>query len=80
MRKTISSRFDGPESGDAGLLRVCRRRGTSGKGTHMKVSGVVSKVQADQATVKTPWGQMVISSSAGPQNLKVGEEVEMQVN
>lgn len=46
----------------------------------MKVSGVVSKVQAGQVTVKTPWGQMVISSSTAPPNLKVGEEVEMQVN
>ena len=50
------------------------------KATHMKVSGVVSKVQSDQVTVKTPWGQMVISSSTAPPNLTVGEEVDMQVN
>ncbi|WP_447598294.1 hypothetical protein [Nitrospira sp. Nam80] len=49
-------------------------------GTHMKVTGVVSKVQADLITVKTPWGQMRISSSTAPKNLEVGEEVEMQVN
>jgi hypothetical protein len=48
--------------------------------THMKVSGVVAKVQSGQVTVKTSWGQMTISSTAGPENLKVGEEVEMQVN
>lgn len=48
--------------------------------TQMKVNGVVSKVQSDQVTVKTSWGQMVISSSTAPKNLKVGEEVEMQVN
>lgn len=38
--------------------------GKHGKETHMKLSGVVSKVQSG------PWGQMVISSSAGPENLK----------
>jgi hypothetical protein len=54
--------------------------GTHGRGTHMKVSGVVSKVQSDLITVKTPWGQMRITSSTAPKNLEVGEEVEMQVN
>ncbi|MDE3039800.1 MAG: hypothetical protein KGJ82_04400 [Nitrospirota bacterium] len=48
--------------------------------THMKVSGVVSKVESGLTTVKTPWGHMVISSATAPKNLKVGEEVEMQVN
>jgi uncharacterized protein YuzE len=52
----------------------------SHQGTHMKVTGVVSKVQPDLITVKTPWGQMRISSSTAPKNLEVGEEVEMQVN
>lgn len=51
-----------------------------GPETRMKVSGVVSKVQDDRITVKTSWGQMSISASSGPSNLKVGEEVEMQVN
>lgn len=46
----------------------------------MKVSGIVSKVQSDHVTVKTAWGQMVISSATAPKNLKVGEEVEMQVS
>ena len=54
--------------------------GMHGKGTHMKVSGVVSKVQTDLITVKAPWGQLRISSSTAPKNLEVGEEVEMQVN
>ncbi len=53
--------------------------GTHGK-THMKVSGVVSKLQSNLITVKTPWGSMVISSATAPKNLEVGEEVEMQVN
>ncbi|MDE3050937.1 MAG: hypothetical protein KGJ48_13685 [Nitrospirota bacterium] len=48
--------------------------------THMKVSGVVSKVESGLTTVKTPWGHMVISSTTAPKNLKVGEEVEMLVN
>jgi len=48
--------------------------------SHMKVSGVVSKVQVDQVTVKTSWGQIVISSATAPSNLKVGEEVDMQVS
>ena len=50
------------------------------KATHMKVSGVVSKVQPGHTTVKTPWGSMTFSTSTGPNNLEVGEEVEMQVN
>ena len=48
--------------------------------THMKVSGVVSKVESGLTTVKTSWGHMVISSTTAPKNLKVGEEVEMLVN
>ncbi len=51
-----------------------------GAGTHMKVSGVVSKVQASHIVIKTPWGQMTIASAASPKNLEVGEEVEMWVN
>ena len=54
--------------------------GTHGRGTHMKVTGVVSKVQPDLITVKTSWGQVRISSSTAPKNLEVGEEVEMQMN
>ena len=52
----------------------------SRKATHMKVSGVVSKVQSGLTTVKTPWGTMMIASSVTPQGLEVGEEVEMEVN
>lgn len=48
--------------------------------THMKVTGVVSQVRSGETTVKTSWGSMIISSATGPQNLKVGEEVVMQVN
>lgn len=48
--------------------------------TRMKVDGTVSKVQSDQVMVKTSWGHMVISSATAPKNLKVGEQVEMQVN
>ncbi len=51
-----------------------------GTGTHMKVSGVVSKVQSGLATVKTSWGSMTIASTFTPKHLEVGEEVEMQVN
>ncbi|MEB2338105.1 MAG: hypothetical protein OZ918_05715 [Nitrospirales bacterium] len=49
-------------------------------GTHMKVSGVVSQVQGDLITVKTPWGKVRFSSGTAPKSLAVGEEVEMQVN
>ncbi len=48
--------------------------------THMKVNGVVSKVQSGLTTVKTAWGSMTIASTVTPKNLEVGEEVEMQVN
>jgi hypothetical protein len=54
--------------------------GKHAAGTHLKVSGVVTKVQPSHVTIKAPWGQITIASAAGPQNLKVGEEVEMQVN
>ena len=37
--------------------------------THMKVSGVVSKVQSGVTTVKTSWGSMTIASAAGSQKL-----------
>lgn len=53
---------------------------TQRTGTRMKVSGVVSKVQSGRTTIKTSWGSMTIASAAGPKNLEVGEEVEMQVN
>lgn len=48
--------------------------------THMKVNGVVSKVQSGLTTVKTSWGSMTIASTLTPKNLEVGEDVEMQVN
>ena len=51
-----------------------------GRGTHMKVSGVVSKVHKGQIMVKTSWGQLRISSGSAPKNLEVGEDVVMQVN
>jgi hypothetical protein len=49
-------------------------------GTHMKVSGVVSKVEPKYITVKTTWGSLRITSDASPKNLEVGEEVEMTMN
>lgn len=48
--------------------------------THIKVSGVVSKVESGLTTIKTPWGSMTIASSFTPKILEVGEEVEMQMN
>ena len=33
------------------------------KATHMKVSGVLSKVESDLTTVKTPWGTMRIATN-----------------
>lgn len=51
-----------------------------GPGTHMKVSGVVTKVESGLTTVKTPWGTMRIASAITPKGLQVGEEVDMQVN
>lgn len=49
-------------------------------GTHMKVSGEVTKVQSGVAFVKTPWGSMTFSATSGLEGLKPGEEVEMWVN
>ncbi len=48
--------------------------------THMKVKGVVSKVDSKYITVKTTWGSLIITSGASSQKLEVGEEVEMTVN
>lgn len=53
--------------------------GDHGAAAHMKVSGVVSKVQSGLVHVKTQWGSMTFSLP-GSDKLKVGEEVEMQVN
>ncbi|MCW5797138.1 MAG: conserved exported protein of unknown function [Nitrospira sp.] len=55
-------------------------RPTQRPGTHMNVTGVVSHVQPDLLTVKTSWGRVRIASATAPNNLEVGEEVEMQVN
>ncbi len=51
-------------------------------GTHMKVSGVVSKIQSGVVFVKTTWGQMRLQSAfpGGLENIEVGEELDMQVN
>lgn len=51
-----------------------------GPGTHMKVGGVVSKVESKYITVKTTWGSLIITSDTSPKNLEVGEEVEMTMN
>lgn len=51
-----------------------------GPGTHMKVGGVVTKVESGLTTVKTSWGTMRIASTVTPKGLEVGEEVDMQVN
>ena len=53
---------------------------SQGAATHMKVSGVVAKLQATHVVVKTPWGQMKIAAQVLPKGLEVGEEVEMWVN
>lgn len=54
--------------------------GAHGKGTHMKVSGVVSKVEPKYITVKTTWGSLIITSDTSSKHLEVGEEVEMTMN
>lgn len=48
--------------------------------THMKVSGIVTKVHSGVTTVRTPWGTMTIAAALAPTALEVGERVEMQVN
>ena len=50
-----------------------------GAAAPIRVSGVVSKVQSGLIHVKTSWGSMTFSLP-GSEKLKVGEEVEMQVN
>jgi hypothetical protein len=63
-----------------GSVVLADEEGQPRKATHMKVSGVVSKVETGLTTVKTPWGTMRIASQITPKDLEVGEEVEMQVN
>jgi uncharacterized protein YacL (UPF0231 family) len=53
---------------------------SQGAATHMKVNGVVTKVQATHVDIKTHWGQMKIAAQVLPKGLEVGEEVEMWVN
>ncbi len=48
-------------------------------GTHVKVSGVVSKVQSDTLFIKTPRGQMT-ASAGGLKDLKIGDAVDVWVN
>jgi hypothetical protein len=47
---------------------------------HMKVSGVVSKVQAGLVTVKTPTGHYTVGLKAIAAFCKVGDRVTMYVN
>lgn len=49
-------------------------------GTHMKVSGTVTKVKSGVVFVKTPWGQVTFSVGTAPKNIKVGEEIDMTVS
>ena len=50
------SRFAGTECG-AGSVFGFTAEGGGRSATHMKVRGVVSKVQSGITTVKTPWGR-----------------------
>jgi len=63
-----------------GSAVLADQEGQHRKATHMKVSGVVSKLESGLTTVKTSWGTMRIASQITPKGLEVGEEVEMQVN
>jgi uncharacterized protein YuzE len=49
-------------------------------GTHMKVSGTVTKVKSGMVFVKTPWGQVTFSVGDAPKEIKAGEDIEMIVN
>ena len=53
---------------------------SQGAATHLKVTGVVTKVQGTHVAIKTPWGQMKIAAQVLPKGLLVGEKVEMWVN
>ncbi len=52
----------------------------SAAGTHLKVTGTIEKVQPEFLTVKTSWGHVRVFSPVKKDDLKVGEEVEMQVS
>ena len=52
-------------------LGVAAEGGKRSPGTHMKVSGVVSKVQSGVAFAKTPWGQMAITSDSAAKILRL---------
>lgn len=54
--------------------------GKPGSTAQRRVAGVVSKVHSGLLLIQTPEGQMAVSSRRGPGDLKVGEQVEMQMN
>ena len=54
--------------------------GTGPAGSRIKMTGVVSKIQSDVVTVKTPTAQLNLSQKRGLGDVKVGDEVTVWVN
>lgn len=57
-----------------------KQPGQTGSGTHMKLSGVVSKIESGLVFVTTPTGRVAVSSKAIRAVCKVGDKVTMWVN
>ncbi|HJU05413.1 MAG TPA: hypothetical protein VJ692_09700 [Nitrospiraceae bacterium] len=49
-------------------------------GKHLKVSGVVSKVESGSVLIATPRGQIALSPAGALKTLKVGEAVNVWLN
>lgn len=57
-----------------------KQPGQTGSGTHMKLSGVVSKIESGLVFVTTPTGRLTVSSKAIRAVCKVGDKVTMWMN
>lgn len=48
--------------------------------THLKVQGVVDRIQGNVVFAKTPWGRWILGTTKTLKNLAVGDEVILYVN
>lgn len=54
--------------------------GTGPAGSRIKLTGVVTKIQSNIVTVKTPTGQLSLSQKRGLGDVKIGDAVTVSVN
>lgn len=62
------------------VAMVAALTGTAAQAEHLKVTGVVSKVQSDVVYAKTPWGHRIIGTAKDLRDLRVGDRVAIWLN